>query len=88
MYQSKDIDLDADPKGWGPMWTKKDLVWVVQNLESLSRKKLVELCKLPEINLRFNAKDWEESTPDDQIIAVLLIDYTPKELIRALKSML
>lgn len=88
MYQSEDIDLDADPKGWGPMWTKKDLVWVVQNLESLSREKLIEFCKHPDINLSFAGDNWEESTPDDQIIAVLLIDYSPKELIRALKGMI
>lgn len=86
-YESKYLNLD-NPKGWGEEWTKKTLEWVVQNLESLPRKKLIEFCKHPDINLRFAGDDWEESTPEEQIILALLNDYTPKELIQALKSRL
>lgn len=88
-YKGKYIDTTAGPEGWGRQWKNIDrrtFEGVVKSLEKLTRKKLIEFCKLPQIHLVFSDQNWEETTPEEQIISALLIDYSPEVLIPAIKK--
>jgi hypothetical protein len=72
----------AQCDGWG----EEDFWCSVRVMEAMSREQLLTICQLPEIKLRFTAKDWEHTTPEDQIISALIADYQPEVLMQAIKE--
>lgn len=85
-YKRKYIDINSDPKKWHPDWEQNDFAWAVEQLETIPREKLIMVCKSPNINLTFYDKNWEKTTPDEQIIIALLTDYSPYTLVSVLKQ--
>jgi|GEM_PF-4890141 len=81
-YESKYYNLDAH----GPDWTKAGFAWAVEALETMSRERLLRVCALPEINIRFTATDWRENTQEEEIIGVILADYPSDTVLSAIRK--
>ena len=83
-YESKYYSLE---RGGGEGWTNADFAWAVEKLETMSQEKLVAICKLPEITLRFTGENWETETDDEQIISAILADYDADLVMKILRNL-
>jgi len=87
-YKSKYYNIDEYYKNVASKegWKKEDFVWALKILELLPREKLIQICKDPRIELRFTGENWEETTPEEEIVGALISDYPPDILINVLKE--
>lgn len=84
-YESKYIQLNPVPEEWQRAgWNETDLAFVVEKLETAPKEKLLKVCKL--LGLEFSSDDWEETTPEEQIILAIISDYKPEAVIQTIKK--
>jgi len=77
--KSKFYNFDS----FGPDWTKKESESVIHFLETLPRKKLLEVARKFEV--RFPSHDLENIT-DKEIIDVILSDFSKDEILKNLQE--
>jgi hypothetical protein len=87
-FKSKYYDIDAYYENVASQegWRKEDFIFVLSVLESLPKEKLIEICKSPEIQLRFSGDNWEKIVDEEEIIGALISDYPPEDLILVAKK--
>jgi hypothetical protein len=88
VFKSKYYDIDAYYENVASKegWRKEDFIFVLSVLESLPKEKLIEICKSPEIQLRFSGDNWEKIVDEEDIVSALISDYSPEDLIWVAKN--
>ena len=81
-YESTYYNIESFPKE-----ERDAYAWILERLENMSRKELLVVAQHPDIQLDFIVKNWQKTTPLEEIISALISDFQPSELIKVIKSL-